>query len=41
MKLWDRWSKYEYLFSDLDAVHKLEKRIMTEFKDGLLIYRSP
>lgn len=32
--LWDLWAKYEYMYGDLTAVHKLEKRWAEAFPNG-------
>jgi cleavage stimulation factor subunit 3 len=32
--LWDTWARYEYMFGDLNAVHKLEARFAETFPNG-------
>ena len=33
--LWDTWAKYEYMYGDLSAVHKLETRFAEVFPNGM------
>lgn len=36
--LWERWSRYEYQYGDLEAVQKLERRIADVYPNGTYFY---
>lgn len=36
--LWERWSRYEYQYSDLESALRLEKRIAEAFPNGKAIF---
>jgi len=38
--LWDAWARYEYMYGDVSAVHKLEARFAEAFPNGMFLLSS-